>query len=99
MEVLPHDQFVVRIYESRRLTRRNIRLLRLYNPISTTDDLKAFHGWRRSQPISQKDNVGHQTLDSPSMFSDDSNELMRQIKLMGIIRMLGKSTLLLLWYP
>ena len=54
MEVLPDDQFVVRIDGSRRLTRRNRRFLRLYNPTSTSIDTKAFHGWRRDQPSSQE---------------------------------------------
>ena len=74
MEVLPHDQFVVRIDNSRRLARRNRRFLRLYNSISTNIDAKAYIGWRQDQPSSQEDNVSHQSSDSPSMFSDDSND-------------------------
>ena len=68
MEVLPDDQFVVRIDGSRRL--------RLYNAISTIIDTKTFHGWR--QPSSQEDNASHQSPDSPSMFSNDLNNAMRQ---------------------
>ena len=44
MEVLPHDQFVVRIDGLRRLTRRN-RFLRFYNPVSTNTEAKVFNGW------------------------------------------------------
>ena len=75
MEVLPQlDQFVVRIDGSRRLTRRNRRFLRLYNPISTSNDTKAFYGWRRDQPSSEEDNESHQSSDSFSMFLHDLND-------------------------
>ena len=74
MEVLPHDQFVVRIDGSHRLTRKNRRFLRLYNLISTSIDTRAFCGWCRDQPSSREDNVSHQSLDSPSIFSDGSND-------------------------
>ena len=46
----------------------------MYNPISTSIDAKTFYGWRRDQPNAQEDNVSHQSPDSPSMFSDDSND-------------------------
>ena len=36
MEILPHDQYTVRIDGSRRLTRRNRRFLRSYHPASTS---------------------------------------------------------------
>ena len=73
MEVLPHDQFVVRIDGSRRLTRRNRRFLRMYNPVSTSIEAKAFHGWRGNLPSSQKGNVRHQSPDSPVKVTEDSN--------------------------
>ena len=74
MEVLPHDQFVVRIDGSRRLTRRGRRFLRLYYLILTSIDTKAFHGWRQDQPSSQEDNESKQSPDSPNVFSDSSND-------------------------
>ena len=43
MEVLPYDQFVVRINCPQRLTRRNIRFLKLYNPVSTNIESKVFN--------------------------------------------------------
>ena len=73
MEVLPHDQFVVRIDGSRRLTRRNRRFLRMYKPVSTSIEAKAFHGWRGNLPSSQEGNVRHQRPDSPVKVTEDSN--------------------------
>ena len=73
MEALPHDQFVVRIDGSRRLTRRNRRFLRMYNPVSTSIEAKAFHGWRGNLPSSQEGNVRHQRSDSPVKVTDNSN--------------------------
>ena len=70
---LPHDQFVVRIDGSRRLTRRNRRFLRMYNPVSTSIEEKAFHGWRGNLPSSQESNVRHQRPDFPVKVTADSN--------------------------
>ena len=73
MEMLPHDQFVVRIDGSRRLTRRNRRFLRMYNPASTSIEAKASHDWRSNLPSSQECNVGHQRPDSSVKVTEDSN--------------------------
>ena len=88
-------KFFVKIDGSQRLTRRNRRFLNLYNSISTNIDAKAFCGWRQDQPSSEEENVSLQCFQIIRMMP----ELMRQIKLMGIIRMLSKSTILLLWFP
>ena len=50
IEMLPHDQFVVRIDGFARLTRKNRRFLRLYNPMSTSIDTKVFNGSCRNLP-------------------------------------------------
>ena len=73
MEVLPHDQFVVRIDGSRRLTRRNRKFLRMYNPASTSIEAKASHCWPGNLPSSKECNVGHQRPDSSVKITEDSN--------------------------
>ena len=73
MEVLPHDQFVVRFDCSQRLTRINRKFLRMYNPASTSIEAKASHGWRGNLPSSQECNVGHQRPDSSVKITEDSN--------------------------
>ena len=73
MEVLLHDQFVVRIDGSRRLTRRNRKFLRMYNPASSSIEANASHGWRVNLPSSQECNVGHQRPDSSVKITEDSN--------------------------
>ena len=66
------SKLVIRIDGSRRMTRRYRRFLRLYNQISTSIDINAFHGWRQDQPCSQGDNISHQ---SPLMFSYHSSDV------------------------
>ena len=74
MEVLPHDKFVVRIDGSRRLTRRDRRFLRLYNPVSTNIETKVFNGWHKNLSSSNKStNVSHQHDDSSVEVTEDSN--------------------------
>ena len=73
MEVLPHDQFVVRIDGSRRLTRRNRKFLRMYKLASTSIEAKAYHGWRGNLLSSQECNVGHQCPDSTVNITEDFN--------------------------
>ena len=73
MEVLPHDQFVVRIDGSWNLTRRNRKFLRMYNPASTSIEAKASHGWRSNLPSPYECNVGHQRPDSSVKITEDSN--------------------------
>ena len=71
MEVLPHDQFVVRIDGSQRLMRR--RFLRLYNPVSISIETKVFNGWQKTLPSSPKSNLCHQHADSAVEVTEDSN--------------------------
>ena len=73
MEVLPHDQFVVQIDGTRRLTPRNRKFLRISNPASTSVEAKASHGWRGNLPSSQECNVGNQGPDSSVKITEDSN--------------------------
>ena len=73
MEVLPNDQFVVRIDGSRRLMRRNKRFLRVYNPVSTSIETKAYHCWGGNLPRYQEGNVRHQRPYSPAKITEDSN--------------------------
>ena len=73
MEVLPLDQFLIRINDSWRLTGRNRRFLRVYSPVSTTVEIKAFHGWRWILLSSQEGNLRHQRPDSPIKVTEDSN--------------------------
>ena len=65
MEVLPHDQFIVRIDGLRRLMCRN-RFLRLYNPVSTNTETKVINGWHKYLTSSLKGNVRNQHPDSPA---------------------------------
>ena len=64
MEVLPHDQFVKRIDDSRRLTGRNRKFPRVYSPVSTSIETQAFRGWRGILLSSKEGNVRHQRPDS-----------------------------------
>ena len=73
MEVLPHDQFVVRIDGSRRLTRKSRRFLRVYNPVSTSIETKDFHDLQRNIPSSREGNARHQHPDSPVKVTANSN--------------------------
>ena len=73
MEVLPHDQFVVRTACPLRLTCRNRRFLRLNNPVSTNIETKAFNGQQRNLPNSQEDSVRHQHPDSHVKVTEDFN--------------------------
>ena len=45
----------------------------MYNPVSTSIEAKAFHGWHGKLPSSQEGNVRHQRPDSPVKFTEDSN--------------------------
>ena len=73
MEVIPHDQFIVRIDGSRRLTRRNKRFLRLYNPISTSIHMKTFHGSRGNLPSPREGSFDHECPDSLDNVGEHSN--------------------------
>ena len=70
MEMLQHDQFVVRID---RLAWRNRRFLRLYNPMSTSIDTKAFHGSCKNLPSPHGGNVNHECPDSLDDVSEHSS--------------------------
>ena len=73
MEVLPHDRFVVSTDGSQTITWRNRRFLRMYNPVSTSIEAKALHGWRGNVPSSQEGNVRHQRPDSLVKVTEVSN--------------------------
>jgi len=73
MEVLPHDQYVVRVDGSRRLTRRNRKFLRMYNPASTSIEAKPSQGWSSNLPRSHECNVNHQRPNSSVKITEDSN--------------------------
>ena len=60
------------IDSSRRLMRWNKRFLRVYNPVSSSIETKAFHGWRGNLPSSQEGNIRHQRHDSPVKVTEDS---------------------------
>ena len=74
MEVLSHDHFMVRYDGSWRLTRKNRRFLWVYNPLSTSMETKAFHGWRGNLPSSQEANVRHQRPDSNGANTGETSE-------------------------
>ena len=98
MEVLPHDQLVVRIDGLRRLTRRNRKFLRMYNPASTSIEAKALHCWRGNLPSSQECNVGYQRPDSSVKITEDSNgaNTGKTSEVEWIMKRSRKSTILLL---
>ena len=73
IEVLPHDQYVVRVDGSRRLTQRNRKFLRMYNPASTSIEAKTSHGWSSNLPSSHEYNVDYQRPDSSVKITEDSN--------------------------
>ena len=68
MKVFPHDQFVVRIDGSQRLTCTNTRFLWLFNPVET----KFFNVWLKNVPSSPKGNVRYQHVDSHVEVTEDS---------------------------
>ena len=72
MEILKHDQFVIRVDGSRRLTQRN-RFSRLYNPMSTSIDTKVFYGSCGNLPSPCKGSVDHECLDSLDNFGEHSD--------------------------
>ena len=73
IEVLPHDQYVVRVDGSRRLTRRNRKFLRIYNPASKSIEAKTSRGWSSNLPSSQECNVYHHCPDSSVKITEDTS--------------------------
>ena len=73
MDVLPHYQYVIIIDGLRRLTRRNRGFLRLYNPMSTSIDTKAFYGSCGNLPSPREGSVDHECPDSLDDFCEHSN--------------------------
>ena len=73
MKMLPHDQFVVRIDDSRRLTRINRMFLRLYNPMSTSIDTNVFLGSCGNLPSPCERSVDHECPDSLDDVGEYSN--------------------------
>ena len=57
MKILPHNQFITRVDGWRRLTRRNRRFLRLYNPATTGIDSTSFLGSYKSLPSPYEVNI------------------------------------------
>ena len=92
MEMLPYDQFVDRIDGSRKLNRRNWRFLKLYNPMSTSIDTKAFHGSCGNLPNPTGGSVDHECPDSLDDVGEHSNSANT-----GEPSEVKKSTLLFLW--
>ena len=74
MEVHPHDQYINRIDGSQRLTRKNRKFLRLYNPASTSIDSTSFLDSYKSLPSPYERNMttSHKYCNSLNNIGDHS---------------------------